>query len=117
MKAGEFGRVLVVDDQRTVAEMTAGLLRNLGHKVQIALDGEAALDEVRGGRFDLVLCDIMMPGMDGYELCRRLPSDPAPTLLPSVLVTSPEPQSERVKGIAAGAAHLLPKTVNWAELF
>ena len=99
MKAGESGRILVVDDQRTVAEMTAGLLRNLGHKVQIALDGEAALDEVRGGRFDLVVCDIMMPGMDGYELCRRLRADPATTLLPVVLVTSLDPQSERVKAL------------------
>ncbi len=117
MKAGESGRILVVDDQRTVAEMTAGLLRNLGHKVQIALDGEAALDEVRGGRFDLVLCDIMMPGMDGYELCRRLRADPATTLLPVVLVTSLDPQSERVKGIEAGADDFLAKPVNWAELF
>src|SRR5258708_8903486 len=117
MKAGESGRILVVDDQRTVAEMTAGLLRTLGHKVQIALDGEAALDEVRGGRFDLVLCDIMMPGMDGYELCRRLRADPATTLLPVVLVTSLDPQSERVKGIEAGADDFLAKPVNWAELF
>ncbi len=117
MKAGESGRILVVDDQRTVAEMTAGLLRNLGHKVQIALDGEAALDEVRGGRFDLVVCDIMMPGMDGYELCRRLRADPATTLLPVVLVTSLDPQSERVKGIEAGADDFLAKPVNWAELF
>src|SRR5258708_15430099 len=78
MKADESGRILVVDDQRTIAEMTAGLLRNLGHEVRVALDGEAALDQVRGGRFDLVLCDIMMPGMDGYELCRRLGAPPPP---------------------------------------
>src|SRR6266571_975120 len=117
MKADESGRILVVDDQRTIAEMTAGLLRNLGHEVQIALDGQAALDQVRGGRFDLVLCDIMMPGMDGYELCRRLRADPATALLPVVLVTSLDPQSERVKGIEAGADDFLAKPVNWAELF
>ena len=117
MKTGESGRILVVDDQRTIAEMTAGLLRNLGHEVQVALDGEAALEAVRGGRFDLVLCDIMMPGMDGYELCRRLRADPATTLLPVVLVTSLDPQSERLKGIEAGADDFLAKPVNWAELF
>ncbi len=117
MKADESGRILVVDDQRTIAEMTAGLLRNLGHEVRVALDGEAALDQVRGGRFDLVLCDIMMPGMDGYELCRRLRADPATALLPVVLVTSLDPQSERVKGIEAGADDFLAKPVNWAELF
>jgi len=117
MKKGESGRILVVDDQRTVAEMTAGLLRNLGHEVQVVLDGESALARVREGRFDLVVCDIMMPGMDGYELCRRLRADAATALLPVVLVTSLEPQAERLKGIEAGADDFLAKPVNWAELF
>jgi class 3 adenylate cyclase len=117
MTPGEAGRILVVDDQRTVAEMTAGLLRNLGHEVQVALDGEAALAHVGRGNFDLVVCDIMMPGMDGYELCRRLRADPATTLLPVILVTSLDPQSERLKGIEAGADDFLAKPVNWAELF
>jgi adenylate cyclase len=111
------GRILVVDDQRTNAEMVAGLLRALGYEVLTALDGEAALDRVRGGQFDLVICDIMMPGMDGYEVCRRLRADPATALLPVVLVTSLDPQSERLKGIEAGADDFLAKPVNWAELF
>jgi adenylate cyclase len=117
MKPGESGRILVVDDQATVAEMTAGLLRALGHEVQVALDGDAALEHLGGGRFDLVLSDIMMPGMDGYELCRRLRADAATALLPVVLVTSLDPQSERVKGIEAGADDFIAKPVNWAELF
>ena len=117
MKPGESGRILVVDDQSTVAEMTAGLLRALGHEVKVVLDGEAALEHVSGGGFDLVLCDIMMPGMDGYELCRRLRAEPATALLPVVLVTSLDPQSERVKGIEAGADDFIAKPVNWAELF
>jgi len=117
MKRGEAGRILVVDDQRTVAEMTAGLLRNLGHEVQVALDGEAALEHLRAGRFDLVVCDIMMPGMDGYDVCRRLRADPATMLLPVVLVTSADPQAERIKGIEVGADDFLTKPLNWAELF
>src|SRR5712691_4929490 len=117
MKPGESGRILVVDDQATVAEMTAGLLRALGHEVQVALDGEAALEHLSGGRFDLVLCDIMMPGMDGYELCRRLRADAATALLPVILITTLDPQSERVKGIEAGADDFIAKPVNWAELF
>jgi adenylate cyclase len=59
----------------------------------------------------------MMPGMDGYELCRRLRESPDTALLPIILVTSLDPQSERVKGIEAGADDFLSKPVNWAELF
>jgi class 3 adenylate cyclase/CheY-like chemotaxis protein len=111
------GRILVVDDQRTNAEMVAGLLRALGYEVITALEGEAALDHVRAGELDLVICDIMMPGMDGYELCRKLRADVTTALLPVILVTSLDPQSERVKGIEAGADDFLAKPVNWAELF
>ena len=110
-------RILVVDDQRTTAEMTAGLLRNLGYHVDVAFDSEAAFEAIRSGAPDLVVCDIVMPGMDGYELCRRLRADPATALLPIVLVTSLDPQLERVKGIEAGADDFLSKPVNWAELF
>ncbi|HEX7248879.1 MAG TPA: response regulator [Burkholderiales bacterium] len=110
-------RILVVDDQRTSAEIVAGLLRNLGYDIEIATDGAAALERVRKLPIDLVISDIMMPGMDGYELCRRLRADPATALLPVVLVTSLDPQSERVKGIEAGADDFLSKPVNWAELF
>jgi class 3 adenylate cyclase len=110
-------RILVVDDQRTSAEIVAGLLRNLGYDIEIATDGAAALERVRKLPIDLVISDIMMPGMDGYELCRRLRADPATALLPVVLVTSLDPQSERVKGLEAGADDFLSKPVNWAELF
>jgi adenylate cyclase len=110
-------RILVVDDQRTNAEIVGGLLRNLGYDVEIVLDGEAALQRLRGVPMDLVISDIMMPGMDGYELCRRLRADAATALLPVVLVTSLDPQIERVKGIEAGADDFLSRPVNWAELF
>jgi class 3 adenylate cyclase len=110
-------RILVVDDQRTNAELVAGLLRNLGYEIEIAIEGAAALERLRRIPIDLVISDIMMPVMDGYELCRRLRADPATTLLPVVLVTSLDPQSERVKGIEAGADDFLSKPVNWAELF
>jgi class 3 adenylate cyclase len=111
------GRILIVDDQRTNAEMVSGLLRALGYDVLTALNGEAALERLSGGKIDLVVCDIMMPGMDGYELCRRLRADPATALLPVILLTSLDPQLERVKGIEAGADDFLTKPVNWAELF
>jgi len=110
-------RILVVDDQRTNAEMVSGLLRNLGYDVEVALSGDEALEMVRAKAPDLMITDILMPGVDGYEVCRQLRANPATALLPVILVTSAEPQTERVKGIEAGADDFLAKPVNWAELF
>jgi len=110
-------RILVVDDQRTNAEMVAGLLRNLGYDVQIAMDGAAALERVRAAAPDLLVSDINMPLMNGYELCRSLRADPTTALLPVILITSTEAHTERIKGIEAGADDFLMKPVNWPELF
>ena len=110
-------RILVVDDQRTNAEMVSGLLRNLGYEVEVALDAVSALDIVRSKGTDLVISDILMPRMDGYEFVRQLRASPATTLLPVILVTSADPQTERVKGIEVGADDFIAKPVNWAELF
>ena len=111
------GRILVVDDQRANAEMIAGVLQARGYEVFTALNGESALELVAAAEPDLLVSDILMPGMSGYELCRRLRADPATTLLPVILVTSLDPQSERVTGIKAGADDFLSKPVNWEELF
>jgi class 3 adenylate cyclase/CheY-like chemotaxis protein len=111
------GRILVVDDQRANAEMMAGILEARGYDVLTAPNASAALEHVRAGHPDLVVSDIVMPGMDGYELCRRLRADPATTLLPVILITSLEANDERVKGLEAGADDFLSKPVKWDELF
>jgi DNA-binding response OmpR family regulator len=111
------GRILVVDDQRANAEMVAGVLQARGYQVTTAPGGEAALEQVRAAGPDLVISDILMPGMDGYELCRRLRAQAATALLPVILVTSLEANDERVKGLEAGADDFLSKPVNWEELF
>ena len=111
-------RILVVDDQRANVEMMSGVLAGRGYSVSIALGGEPALEQVRQAPPDLVISDILMPGMDGYELSRRLRSVPETALLPIILVTSVEGQhNERVKGLEAGADDFLSKPVNWEELF
>jgi len=110
-------RILVVDDQRSNVELMAGVLKARGYDVVTAADGEAALEQVREASPDIVVSDILMPGMDGYELCRRLRASPATALLPVVLVTSLDPQGERIRGIEAGADDFITKPVNWDELF
>ena len=110
-------RILVVDDQRANVEMMAGVLRARGYEVLIAQDGVTALERVHAGLPDVVVSDILMPGMDGYEMCRRLRADAATALLPVVLVTSLDAQGERIKGLEVGADDFISKPVNWEELF
>ena len=110
-------KILVVDDQRSNTEMMAGVLKGRGYEVLTAADGESALEQVRSASPDVVVSDILMPGLDGYELCRRLRASPATALLPVILVTSLDPQNERMKGIEAGADDFITKPVNWEELF
>lgn len=110
-------RILVVDDQRSNVEMLAGVLKGRGYAVHTALDGQQALDQVRDVHPDLVVSDILMPNVDGYDLCRRLRSTPETALLPVILVTSLDAQGERIKGLEAGADDFLSKPINWEELF
>ena len=110
-------KILVVDDQRANVEMMAGVLKGRGYTVFTALNGERALEQVRETRPDLIVSDILMPVMDGYQLCEKLRADADTALLPIILVTSLDAQGERLKGIEAGADDFLAKPVNWDELF
>src|SRR5438552_17984588 len=110
-------RILVVDDQRSNVEMMAGVLKARGYSVYTALDGQQALEQVRELHPDLVVSDILMPRVDGYDLCRRLRAAPETALLPLILVTSLDAQGERIKGLEAGADDFLSKPINWEELF
>ncbi|HKP66700.1 MAG TPA: response regulator, partial [Casimicrobiaceae bacterium] len=111
------GKVLVVDDTPTNVKLLADVLRVRGYTVTTATNGEDALSSIASDRPDLVLLDVMMPGISGYDVCRRLRSEAATALLPVVLVTSLDAQQERIKGIEAGADDFLNKPINQPELF
>jgi len=115
--AARAAKVLVVDDTPYNVKLLADLLAIRGYAVATATNGEEALASVAAGVPDLVLLDIMMPGLSGYDVCRRLRADAATALLPVVLVTSLDAQQERIKGIEAGADDFLGKPINQPELF
>ena len=110
-------KILVVDDTPANIKLLGDLLAAKGYAVSTAVNGEEALAKVAADKPDLVLLDVMMPGLSGYDVCRRIRSDPATALLPVVMCTSLDPQQERVKGIEAGADDFLSKPVNQPELF
>jgi class 3 adenylate cyclase len=112
----EPARILVVDDTPMNVKLLEGVLAGHGYAVMTAPSGAVALERVRADQPDLVLLDVVMPEMSGYEVCRRLRADEATRLLPIVMVTALDPATERVKGIEAGADDFLSKPINQAEL-
>ena len=110
-------KILVVDDTPANIKLLSDLLASKGYQVSAAVNGEEALAKLAAEKPDLVLLDVMMPGLSGYDVCRRIRADPATALLPVVMCTSLDPHQERVKGIEAGADDFLSKPVNQPELF
>ncbi len=115
--AGAPVKVLVVDDTPNNVKLLADVLGVKGFAVTTAASGEEALAKLASDRPDLVLLDVMMPGLSGYEVCRRIRSKAETALLPVVLVTALDPEHERIKGIEAGADDFLSKPINQGELF
>jgi adenylate cyclase len=109
-------KILVVDDNPRNAKLLADLLIAKEYDVRTAASGAEALAQLDECEPDLVLLDVVMPGMSGYEVCRKIREDAATQLLPVVMVTALDPDEERVKGIEAGADDFLSKPVNTQEL-
>ena len=108
--------MLVVDDAPVNVALLEHLLSRDGHTVLTAADGLEALSIIERERPEVVLTDVVMPGIDGYELCRAIKSNPTTRLTPVVLVTSLQSRDERLKGINAGADDFLIKPVNPHEV-
>ncbi|HEU5188899.1 MAG TPA: response regulator [Methylomirabilota bacterium] len=109
-------RILVVDDTPVNLKLLGDLLTAKGYTITTAASGPEALEKIDRDPPDLVLLDVMMPGMSGYEVCKKLRENPATAILPVVMVTALDPAQERVKGIDAGADDFLTKPINQPEL-
>ncbi len=110
------GAVLAVDDDPGALEALSDALGTLEFKVWQALDGGSALVLAREHQPDVVLLDVMMPGMDGYEVCRQLKQDPETRLIPVVFLTGYGSREARLKGLEVGATDFLNKPCDLVEL-
>ncbi len=109
-------RILVVDDTAANAKLLTDVLVYHGYSVKSVASGSDALPALADESFDLVLLDVVMPGIDGYEVCRRIRADPRFVALPVVMVTALDAKDERVKGLDSGADDFLSKPINQPEL-
>ena len=113
---GEKPCVLVVDDDRRNVKLLEGYLLPQGYEVLKAYSGEEALTLLSNSRIDLMLLDIMMPGLDGYEVCKRIKARDSTRFVPVVLITALDDLQAKVRGIEAGADDFITKPANREEL-
>src|SRR5215831_19417866 len=109
-------RILIVDDEAAARTALVTLLRREGFEVSHASDGDAALAECASFRPDLILLDIMMPGISGFDVCRKIKATPETRLTPVVLITGLSDTEDRIKGSDAGADDFLSKPIDFNEL-
>lgn len=108
--------ILIVDDQFSGREVLRGLLTGQGYQLEFAGSGEEALSQAAKYTPDLILLDVMMPTIDGFEVCRRLRADPYLAEIPIIMVTALDDNESRLKGIEAGADDFVSKPFNHVEL-
>ncbi len=106
-------KILVVEDEISLQETLAYNLKKQGYEVVIAGDGPSALEVVRNSKPDLILLDIMLPGMDGFEVCRKLRSEVS---TPVLMLTARDDEIDRVVGLEVGADDYLTKPFSMREL-
>ncbi len=106
-------RVLVVEDERTIADAVAARLRAEGFEVQVAGDGPSAVDAARRTPPDAIVLDVMLPGFDGLEVCRRIQAERA---VPVLMLTARDDETDLLVGLAVGADDYLTKPFSMREL-
>ena len=109
-------KILVVDDNEQNLELLVAYLETLGCPVVTAIDGVDALDKVAAEKPDLILLDIMMPRMSGFEVCRKIKADPTTRDTPVIMVTALNELTDIERGVESGTDDFITKPVNRLEL-
>ncbi|MDM8518763.1 response regulator [Anaerolineales bacterium HSG6] len=110
------GQILIVDDNPTNLDVLFDYLDDAGYSVLVAEDGIDALEQIKYSQPDIVLLDIMMPGIDGYETCRRLKADSRTKDIPVIFVTALSETEDKIKGFQAGAVDYVTKPFHQEEV-
>ena len=107
-------KILVIEDEVLLAESVAAMLRARGYEVELAFDGDTGLQYAKLGVYDLVILDVMMPGLNGYQVARQLRSDHC--AVPILMLTARSDVMDRIEGLNAGADYYLTKPFDSREL-
>jgi len=109
-------KILIVDDDAFIRRPLEFILREEGFLPVTAVDGEDGLAKLESVRPDLIVLDVMMPGMDGFDVCRHVRTDPRFASIPVVLLTAKGQESDRERGLAAGATLFMSKPYSPSEM-
>jgi phosphate regulon transcriptional regulator PhoB len=112
----ESKKILVVDDEPDLVELVSYNLKKEGFKVSTAPDGEDGLEKARKGAFDLIILDLMLPGIQGVELCRMLRNNPKTESLPIIMLTAKGEMADKIRGLETGADDYMTKPFSPKEL-
>ncbi len=108
--------ILIVDDSPTEVYVFRTMLEKHGHTVSVASGGEEGIEKIREEKPDLVLMDIVMPGLNGFQATRQLTRDPETSSIPVIIISTKGEESDRVWGLRQGAKDYLAKPVNEEQL-
>jgi len=106
-------KILIVEDEKSIADIISFNLKHEGFDTDIALDGNSALEKAGSESFDLILLDLMLPGIDGYEVCERIRKN---SIIPIIVVSAKEEESDKVKALEMGADGYVTKPFGMREL-
>ncbi len=108
--------ILVVDDSATERHILGEILSKAGYSVSFAQDGETGIEQAKATKPDLILMDVVMPGLNGFQATRAISKDPATEHIPIIICTTKDQETDRVWGLRQGAKDYILKPVNGAEL-